>query len=272
MYYGLHLPGRGREGEVTAFFVQANTGVGREVSMHVDSPRDGHSSGEHDGFTLGNVISGLGRTPRRFAIRPVMAQSQPTISPLVHRVRSHAIAAILALVPAVVVAQAAVPVAVVDSEQPAKDPRPFAALSKTAMSMRDSVVFLARAQIGTRYRFGGATPKGGFDCSGFVRYVLGALQVALPRTAAQQASVGDNIPKDTTRLRPGDLLTFGRGNRVTHVGIYVGEGRYVHASPTAGRVIETSLARTTSPLVRIWRGGRRLLADAATALDSTAAP
>ena len=107
--------------------------------------------------------------------------------------------------------------------------------------MRDSVVVLARSQIGTRYRFGGTTPKGGFDCSGFVRYVLGALKVALPRTAAQQATIGADVPKDTTRLRPGDLLTFGRGDRVTHIGIYVGDGRYVHASPKAGRVIETSL-------------------------------
>jgi cell wall-associated NlpC family hydrolase len=78
------------------------------------------------------------------------------------------------------------------------------------------------------------------------------------------------VPKDTTRLRPGDLLTFGRGNRVTHIGIYVGNGRYVHASPTAGRVIETSLERTASPLVKIWRGGRRLLADASSLIDSTA--
>ena len=138
------------------------------------------------------------------------------------------------------------------------------------MSMRDSVVLLARAQIGTRYRFGGTTPKGGFDCSGLVRYVLGALKLALPRTAAQQATVGADVPKDTTSLRPGDLLTFGRGDRVTHIGIYVGDGRYVHASPKAGRVIETSLARTASPLVKIWRGGRRLLADAAVALDSAA--
>ena len=198
-----------------------------------------------------------------------MAQPQPKPSSLVRRIRAHAIAALLSSVPAVVAAQYSSAATSADAEAPAKDPRPFAALSNTAMSMRDSVVFLARAQIGTRYRFGGTTPKGGFDCSGFVRYVLGALQFALPRTAAQQASVVDTLPKDTTRLRPGDLLTFGRGNKVTHIGIYVGGGRYVHASPTAGRVIETSLARTTSPLVKIWRGGRRLLADATSMLDST---
>jgi cell wall-associated NlpC family hydrolase len=215
-------------------------------------------------------VGELNRPSRRSATHRIMAQPQPKPSPLVRRIRSRAIAAFLASVPVVVAAQSSSPVTPPDAEASAKDPRPFAALSNTAMSMRDSVVFLARAQIGTRYRFGGTTPKGGFDCSGFVRYVLGALQFALPRTAAQQASVGDKLPKDTTRLRPGDLLTFGRGNRVTHIGIYVGDGRYVHASPTAGRVIETSLARTTSPLVKIWRGGRRLLADATGTLDSVA--
>jgi cell wall-associated NlpC family hydrolase len=148
-----------------------------------------------------------------------------------------------------------------ETAEPSTDTRPFAALSATALSMRDSVVAVARSQIGTRYRFGGTSPKAGFDCSGFVRYVLSAFQVVLPRTAAQQAKLGATIPKDTTRLLPGDLLTFGRGNRVTHIGIYVGNGHYVHASPTAGRVIETSLDRTESPLVKIWRGGRRLLAN-----------
>ena len=197
-----------------------------------------------------------------------MGHAQPNRTPLIRRIRSGAIAAIIASVPVVVAAQNGVPVSPADSETPVRDSRPFASLSNTAMSMRDSVVFLARAQIGTRYKFGGTTPTRGFDCSGFVRYVLAALQVGLPRTAAQQASVGTNLPKDTTQLRPGDLLTFGRGNRVTHIGIYVGDGRYVHASPTAGRVIETSLSRTASPLVKIWRGGRRLLADATAALDS----
>ena len=197
-----------------------------------------------------------------------MGHAPPNRTPLIRRIRAGATAALIASMPVVAAAQNAVPVAPGDIDALGRDPRPFAALSNTAMSMRDSVVFLARAQIGTRYKFGGTTPTRGFDCSGFVRYVLAALQVGLPRTAAQQASVGTDLPKDTTQLRPGDLLTFGRGKRVTHIGIYVGEGRYVHASPTAGRVIETSLSRTASPLVKIWRGGRRLLADAATGLDS----
>jgi cell wall-associated NlpC family hydrolase len=190
--------------------------------------------------------------------------SQSTLST---RIARHvAAAAVVACLPSVAVGQRASQI-----EEIARDPRPFASLSNTAMSMRDSIVVVARSQIGTRYRFGGTTPKGGFDCSGLVRYVLAALKISLPRTAAQQASIGDNVPKDTTRLRPGDLLTFGRGNRVTHIGIYVGNGRYVHASPTAGRVIETSLGRTASPLVKIWRGGRSVLADGSTATDSVIA-
>ena len=197
-----------------------------------------------------------------------MARPQPTLTPLVRRIRVIAVAAFVASVPTVLAAQNAAQ-AVAEYEA-ARDARPFAALSNTALSMRDSIVVVARSQIGTRYRFGGTTPTGGFDCSGLVRYVLASLSLTLPRTAAQQAVIGAKIPKDTTRLRPGDLLTFGRGNRVTHIGIYVGNGRYVHASPTAGRVIETSLARTESPLVKIWRGGRRLLADASSALDTTA--
>lgn len=200
-----------------------------------------------------------------------MVQRPPHSSKLGHRVRSLAIVALVASTPDGLLAQNSTPVTPAEADAPVRDPRPFAALSNTAMSMRDSVVFLARSQIGTRYRFGGTTPRGGFDCSGFVRYVLASLQVSLPRTAAQQAAVGEKVAKDTTRLRPGDLLTFGRGGRVTHIGIYVGDGRYVHASPTAGRVIETSLSRTASPLVRIWRGGLRVLADAASSLDSASA-
>jgi len=193
-----------------------------------------------------------------------MVQPQPNTSSLPRSIRRWAIAAVVACGPVALSAQSTTG----EPDGAIRDPRPFAALSATAMSMRDSIVTVARSQIGTRYRFGGTTPKGGFDCSGFVRYVLGALQVMLPRTAAQQAKLGATVPKDTTRLRPGDLLTFGRGGRVTHIGIYVGNGRYVHASPTAGRVIETSLERTESPLVKIWRGGVRLLTDRDTTADA----
>jgi cell wall-associated NlpC family hydrolase len=141
--------------------------------------------------------------------------------------------------------------------------RPFALWSESAQKLRDSLVTVARAQIGTRYVFGGTTPKG-FDCSGLVRYVMAALKVELPRTAAQQARIGDEVSTDPGSLRPGDLLTFGRRGRggVSHIGIYVGQGRYVHASSVAGRVIESDLNRTGSPLIKAWRGVRRIVAGA----------
>lgn len=133
------------------------------------------------------------------------------------------------------------------------------------LSARDSLVALARAQIGKPYRFGGRSPKRGFDCSGFVQYILAALRLDLPRTAAQQAAVGRAVARDTTDLRPGDLLTFGDGRRITHIGIYVGNGRFVHASSRAGRVVESSILRRRAPAER-WRGVRRL------ALRDPAAP
>jgi uncharacterized protein YfaT (DUF1175 family) len=145
----------------------------------------------------------------------------------------------------------------------AAERRPFALWSESAQKLRDSLVSVARAQIGTRYVFGGTTPNG-FDCSGLVRYVMAALKVELPRTAAQQARIGDEVSTDPTSLRPGDLLTFGRRGRggVSHIGIYVGQGRYVHASSVAGRVIESDLNRTGSPLIKAWRGVRRIVAGA----------
>lgn len=138
--------------------------------------------------------------------------------------------------------------------------KPFAAWSHSVHSLRDSLVSIARAQVGTRYVMGGTTPEGGFDCSGLVRYVMGALSVKLPRTARQQATTGLTVVRDPSRLRPGDLLTFGKGRKgVSHIGIYVGEGRFIHASTTAGQVIESDIARAGSPLIRAWRGVRRIV-------------
>jgi cell wall-associated NlpC family hydrolase len=155
------------------------------------------------------------------------------------------------------------------SAPPARDAaKPFTAWSESVHGLRDSLVALARAQVGTRYVLGGTSPTKGFDCSGLVRYVMGALRVDLPRTAAQQATRGLAVVRDTTRLRPGDLLTFGKGKRgVSHIGIYVGNGRYIHASSGAGQVIESDIGRSESSLVRAWRGVRRVVAG--TDSDST---
>ena len=142
--------------------------------------------------------------------------------------------------------------------------KPFTAMSASVHTFRDSLVAAARAQIGTKYVRGGTSPERGFDCSGLVRYVMASMAVHLPRTARQQATAGTAIERETRRLRPGDLLTFGKGaNGVSHVGIYVGNGRYVHASSAAGRVIESDLGRSSSSLVRAWRGVRRIVSGSA---------
>lgn len=137
--------------------------------------------------------------------------------------------------------------------------KPFAALSASALSLRDSVVAMARGQIGTRYKLGGIAPNSALDCSGLVKYVMSALDLVLPRTARQQATVGTAVKKDLASLKPGDLLTFGRGKRISHIAIYVGNGRMVHASTSKHSVIETTL-NARSSLIRQWKGVRRLVA------------
>ena len=128
-------------------------------------------------------------------------------------------------------------------------------------ALRDSIVRLALAQVGTRYEFGGAAPERGFDCSGLVRYVFSRMHLTPPRLAAKQARSGSAVRRD--RLRPGDLLTFGAGDSVTHVGIYVGERKFVHASSVGGRVMVSSLDRPPSELIRPLKGARRFLAISA---------
>lgn len=139
------------------------------------------------------------------------------------------------------------------------------AMGARSRARLDSVVAVARAQLGTRYRLGGESPRA-FDCSGLVQYVMRALDFSLPRTAREQATVGVPVPTDTAQLRAGDLLLFGRKGKVTHIGIYVGNGRFVHASTGAHRVVERPLLRKPARGIVPWIGARRLFA---TADDST---
>jgi len=148
---------------------------------------------------------------------------------------------------------------------PAQTAKPFAELSRTLLAGRDSLVQLARGQVGLRYRLGAVKPGIAFDCSGLVKWLLAALDFRLPRTAAQQAQLGIAVPKDTARLLPGDLLFFGRGRRVTHIGIYVGDGKYVHAANRRKGVIESDISHAGPTW---WKGARRLLLDPDTVLLS----
>lgn len=93
----------------------------------------------------------------------------------------------------------------------------------------------ARALVGAAYRVGGDTPEGGFDCSGFVRHVCLGQGVRLPRQTRDQAGAGR--PVAPGGLSPGDLVFFNvRGRGVSHVGIWIGEGRFVHA-PKVGQSV-----------------------------------
>jgi len=138
---------------------------------------------------------------------------------------------------------------------PSQAEKPFAALSRTILAGRDSLVQLSRDQVGLRYRLGAVRPGVAFDCSGLVKWVMSMLDLHLPRTAAEQARLGIEVPKDPAQLLPGDLLFFGRGRRVTHIGIYVGEGKYVHAANRRKGVIESDITRVAA---NWWKGARRV--------------
>ncbi|RRU17815.1 NlpC/P60 family protein [Stenotrophomonas sp. 278] len=105
----------------------------------------------------------------------------------------------------------------------------------------NAVLMRAIGLVGTPYRYGGNTPESGFDCSGLVTYVYREMvDLKLPRTSRDLAAVqGPKI--DPRRLAAGDLVFFGNRGNVFHVGIYVGEGRFVHAPSTGGTVRLDSL-------------------------------
>lgn len=100
----------------------------------------------------------------------------------------------------------------------------------------NAVLMRAISLVGTPYRYGGNTPEGGFDCSGLVNYVYrDMLDLRLPRTSRDLFAM-PHAPIAPGRLASGDLVFFGDGDQVSHVGIYVGEGRFVHAPNSGGTV------------------------------------
>ncbi len=113
-------------------------------------------------------------------------------------------------------------------------------VSRLSTEQADDIAIHAMGLVGTPYRYGGNTPDSGFDCSGLIGYVYKSRAgVAPPRTVAQLDDFGKAIP--ASQLRSGDLVIFGRGTP-THAGIYVGEGRFVHAPSTGGTVRLDSLS------------------------------
>ncbi|WP_078759253.1 C40 family peptidase [Novilysobacter spongiicola] len=115
-------------------------------------------------------------------------------------------------------------------------PRGWATLPPGDPAAANAVLMRAISLVGTPYLYGGNTPQSGFDCSGLVNYVYrDMLDLKLPRTSTELSRFqGPRI--EPRQLSPADLVFFGSGGRVTHVGIYVGEGRFVHAPSSGGTV------------------------------------
>lgn len=113
--------------------------------------------------------------------------------------------------------------------------------SSGGRSDADALLSNAMGLLGVAYRFGGTSPSTGFDCSGFMQHIFRkAFAVNLPRTSAQQAQVGTHVSR--ANLQPGDMVFFRTsGRRISHVGMYVGNNRFIHSPRTGKRIEITNL-------------------------------
>lgn len=125
------------------------------------------------------------------------------------------------------------------SQGPVREPvKPYIPPASAFNPMADDVLFRAIGLVGTPYVWGGNTPSSGFDCSGLIGFVYHDVAgIRLPRTTQQMMQMkGQQVPRH--QLQSGDIVFFstaGHG-RVSHAGIYVGEGRFVHAPSSGGTV------------------------------------
>lgn len=110
---------------------------------------------------------------------------------------------------------------------------PFAGNTEASTLVNSNeLIATAKNLIGTKYRSGGTTTAG-FDCSGFVSYVFDDLGINLPRSSSGMHATGTKVDKD--ELLSGDLVFFNTtGKGVSHVGIYIGDGNFIHASTSQG--------------------------------------
>ncbi len=107
--------------------------------------------------------------------------------------------------------------------------------ARLSVHQAHDVTIYALGLVGTPYRYGGNTPESGFDCSGLIGHVYQSrASVAAPRTVSRLQFWGSVISNQ--QVRSGDLVLFAQRDGATHAGIYVGEGRFVHAPSTGGTV------------------------------------
>lgn len=127
------------------------------------------------------------------------------------------------------------------------------------------LVLRALSFVGVNYRRGGESPETGFDCSGLVRHVYReALGLTLPRTSRDISRVGETIQSD--ELKPGDLVFFNTLRRgFSHVGIYLGDHRFVHAPASGGEVRVEDMRQ--SYWTRRFNGARRIAAAETAAIN-----
>jgi hypothetical protein len=117
--------------------------------------------------------------------------------------------------------------------------------------LRDAVIATAREAMGRPYTWGGTGANGGgFDCSGLIQHAYAQHGISLPRISTDQAREGRAVSKKLGSLAKGDVLTFSnRGGTVSHVGLYIGEGRFIHS---ASRGVQISVLRGDDPYGRWW--------------------
>jgi peptidoglycan DL-endopeptidase CwlO len=114
---------------------------------------------------------------------------------------------------------------------------PWRVASATVVPRRQSgIVRFARHFLGVRYAYGGVSPRSGFDCSGFTRFVYAHFGITLPHYSGAQFGLGRRVSR--AGLRPGDLVFF---DGLGHVGLYIGGGRFIHAPHSGTRVSIDSL-------------------------------
>jgi len=130
-------------------------------------------------------------------------------------------------------------------------------VANTALKSAQDLSVFALGLLGINYRFGGTEPDSDLDCSGLVRYVFQQVTgVTLPRSAKEMSRVGEQVALDD--LKPGDLVFFNtRRFAFSHVGIYLGEGRFIHA-PSRGREVEVATLDKNFWQKR-FNGARRLI-------------
>lgn len=125
-------------------------------------------------------------------------------------------------------------------------------VSKPGLTIGDHAAAIAINQVGTPYRYGGSNPNG-FDCSGLVQYSYARAGVSLPRTTRAMWNHAKPVAGD--RMRAGDLLFFNIAGKMSHVGLYLGDGRFVHA-PSSGKVVSVESLRSEYYSKAFLRAGR----------------